>query len=144
MTLRSPTATLIPLFSRAHWVRISWSIGSEISFGHVPPLGVESSTFARARRAPYPIDQALRYRCYINVYPVFIPCNRCFDWSGWIRYFEITVFEISGVDCMCHEELVLLTCPAIIWFHLNIFGDGRVVRWCWVNFQCRSVLQIGL
>ena len=26
---------------------------------------------------------------------------------------------------------------------LNI-GDGRVVRWCWVNFQCRGVLQFGL
>ena len=21
-------------------------------------------------------------------------------------------------------------------------GGGRVVRWCWVNFQCRGVLQI--
>ena len=21
---------------------------------------------------------------------------------------------------------------------------GRVVRWCWVNFQCRDVLQFGL
>ena len=29
---------------RAHWVRISWSIGSEKSFGHVPPVGVEHST----------------------------------------------------------------------------------------------------
>ena len=28
---------------RAHWVRISWSIGSEKSFGHVPPVGVEPS-----------------------------------------------------------------------------------------------------
>ena len=27
---------------RAHWVRISWSIGSEKSFGHVPPVGVEN------------------------------------------------------------------------------------------------------
>ena len=26
---------------RAHWVRISWSIRSEKSFGHVPPVGVE-------------------------------------------------------------------------------------------------------
>ena len=26
----------------------------------------------------------------------------------------------------------------------NIKGDGRVVRWCWVNFQCRDVLQFGL
>ena len=30
---------------RAHWVRISWSIGSEKSFGHVPPVGVEPSTY---------------------------------------------------------------------------------------------------
>ena len=29
---------------RAHWVRISWSSGSEKSFGHVPPVGVEPST----------------------------------------------------------------------------------------------------
>ena len=29
---------------RAHWVRISWSIGSEKSFRHVPPVGVEPST----------------------------------------------------------------------------------------------------
>ena len=36
---------------RAHWARISWSIGSEKSFGHVPPVG---------RRAPYPLGQALR------------------------------------------------------------------------------------
>ena len=24
------------------------------------------------------------------------------------------------------------------------FGDGRVVQSCWVNFQCRGVLQFGL
>ena len=29
---------------RAHWVRISRSMGSEKSFGHVPPVGVEPST----------------------------------------------------------------------------------------------------
>ena len=29
---------------RAHWVRISWSTGSEKSFGHVPPVGVKPST----------------------------------------------------------------------------------------------------
>ena len=29
---------------RAHWVRIFWSSGSEKSFGHVPPVGVEPST----------------------------------------------------------------------------------------------------
>ena len=29
---------------RAQWVRISWSIGLEKSFGHVPPVGIEPST----------------------------------------------------------------------------------------------------
>ena len=29
---------------RAHWMRISWSIGSEKSFRHVPLVGVEPST----------------------------------------------------------------------------------------------------
>ena len=28
---------------RAHWARISWSIGSEKLFGHVPPVGVKQS-----------------------------------------------------------------------------------------------------
>ena len=28
--------------------------------------------------------------------------------------------------------------------HLEFQGGGRVVRWCWVNFQCRCVLQFGL
>ena len=23
----------------------------------------------------------------------------------------------------------------------SLFWGGRVVRWCWVNFQCRGVLQ---
>ena len=27
---------------------------------------------------------------------------------------------------------------------LTSVGGGRVVRWCWVNFQCRGVLQFGL
>ena len=26
-------------------------------------------------------------RCYNYVYPVFIPCNRCFDWSGLYVFF---------------------------------------------------------
>ena len=26
----------------------------------------------------------------------------------------------------------------------RIYRGGRVVRWCWVNFQCRGVLQFGL
>ena len=42
---------------RAHWVWISWSIGSEKLFGHVPPMGVE---------APYPLGQALRLKWHWN------------------------------------------------------------------------------
>ena len=34
---RHPDTTIFQL--RAHWLRISWSIGSEKSFGHVPPVG---------------------------------------------------------------------------------------------------------
>ena len=41
---------------RAHWVRISWSIGSEKSFEHVPPLGVEPST--SCVQGEHPIHEA--------------------------------------------------------------------------------------
>ena len=42
ITDRHSDTTIFQL--RAHWVRISWSIGSEKSIGHVPPVGVEPST----------------------------------------------------------------------------------------------------
>ena len=42
ITDRHSDTTIFQL--RAHWVRISWSIGLEKSFGHVPPVGVEPST----------------------------------------------------------------------------------------------------
>ena len=42
VTDRHSDTTIFQL--RAHWVRISWSIGSEKSFGYVPPVGVEPST----------------------------------------------------------------------------------------------------
>ena len=42
ITDRHSDTTIFQL--RAHWVRISWSIGSEKSFRHVPPVGVEPST----------------------------------------------------------------------------------------------------
>ena len=41
-TDRHSDSTIFQL--RAHWVRISWSIGSEKLFGPVPPVGVEPST----------------------------------------------------------------------------------------------------
>ena len=42
ITDRHSDTTIFQL--RAHWVRISWSIGSEKLYGHVPPVGVEPST----------------------------------------------------------------------------------------------------
>ena len=42
ITDRHSDTTIFQL--RAYWVRIFWSVGSEKSFGHVPPVGVEPST----------------------------------------------------------------------------------------------------
>ena len=42
ITDRHSDTTIFQL--RAHWVWISWSIGSEKSFEHMPPMGVEPST----------------------------------------------------------------------------------------------------
>ena len=58
ITDRHSDTTIFQL--RAHWVRLSWSIGSEKSFGHVPPSGSRTLDFLCARRAPYPLGQALR------------------------------------------------------------------------------------
>ena len=41
ITDRHSDTTIFQL--RPHWVRISWSIGPEKSFGHVPPVGVEKN-----------------------------------------------------------------------------------------------------
>ena len=42
--------------------------------------------------------------------------------------FESALVELFTTCSMCGEEAV-------------VFEGGRVVRWCWVNFQCRGVLQ---
>ena len=45
---------------RAHWVRITWSIGLEKIVRTCAPGGSRTLDFLRARRAPYPLGQALR------------------------------------------------------------------------------------
>ena len=45
---------------RAHWVRISWSIGKIVRTS--APGGSRTLDFLRARRAPYPLGQALPFR----------------------------------------------------------------------------------
>ena len=63
----------------AHWVRISRSIGSEKSFGDMcpppPPGGSRTLDFLRARRAPYPLGQALLFASdgsFRNLYPPLV------------------------------------------------------------------------
>ena len=58
ITDRHSDTTIFQL--RAHWVRISWSVGSEKSFRRAPG-GSPTLDFLHARRAPYPPGQALRF-----------------------------------------------------------------------------------
>ena len=60
ITDRHPAATIFQL--RAHWVqRISWSVGLEKIVRTGAPGGSRILDFLRARRAPYPLGQALRF-----------------------------------------------------------------------------------
>ena len=58
ITDRHSDTTIFQL--RAHWVRISWSIGSEKIVRTCAPGGSRTLDFLHARRAPYPLGQALR------------------------------------------------------------------------------------
>ena len=40
-------------------------------------------------------------------------------------------------------ELLIFLILKFLSLILHLAGGGRVVRWCWVNFQCRGVLQFG-
>ena len=58
ITDRHSDTTIFQL--RAHWVRISWSIGLEKIVRTCAPVGSQTLDFLHARRAPYPLGQALR------------------------------------------------------------------------------------
>ena len=90
---------------RAHWVRISWSIGSEKSFEHVPPVGVEPSTPCvqgdlRARRALYPLGQALRSSFiwislqYLLKLPMLCKCTIKYN----LTFLSYDVFTVGLID----------------------------------------------
>ena len=63
ITNRHSDTTIFQL--RAHWVRISWSIGSEKSFGHAAPVGVEPST--SCVQCKHPIHQA-RFSAFFKIF----------------------------------------------------------------------------
>ena len=66
--------------------------------------------------------------------------------TGFFRFLneeEIKNIDILSIPADASTGYLLevsLTYPK----HLHGMGDGRVVRWCWVNFQYRGVLQLGL
>ena len=62
--------------------------------------------------------------------------------SRSIRHKLDNIYDVvDDFHVLCFSETDLD--PSIGPDTLEIVG-GRVVRWCWVNFQCRGVLQFGL
>ena len=57
----------------------------------------------------------------------------------WKNY-EIQI-DILDPFCIFYSICVILVIVLICQFILYI-GGGRVVHWCWVNFQCRGVLLV--
>ena len=80
ITDRHSDTTIFQL--RVHWVRISWSIGSEKIVRTCAPGGSRTLDFLHARRAPYPLGQALRdtnserYITYINTGDNHVTCGQ--------------------------------------------------------------------
>ena len=64
-------------------------------------------------------------------------CLSPFLFSMCLNDFEETL-KNGGVNGVIIDLLQLLS---LFYAH---DGGGRVVRWCWVNFQCRGVLRSGL
>ena len=53
--------------------------------------------------------------------------------------------RVSNTGPLTYESGALpiaLRGPALMLLTLYCFGGGRVVRWCWVIFQCRGVLLV--
>ena len=61
ITDRHSDTTIFQL--RAHWVRISWSIGSEKIVRTCAPGGSRTLDFLHARRAPYPLGSFFHQLC---------------------------------------------------------------------------------
>ena len=61
----------------------------------------------------------------------------------WITVGQGPTALVVGAGGGCLDVLTLVY-PFLSSFSLSL-GDvgGRVVRWCWVNFQCLGVLQFG-
>ena len=58
-----------------------------------------------------------------------------------IRFLNGTIAH--SMKIIFQEENALMTLSLLLTLNALARGGGRVVRWCWVNFQCRGVLQFG-
>ena len=85
ITDRHSDTTIFQL--RAHWVRISWSIGSKKIVRTCAPGGSRTLDFLRARRAPSPLGLALRL----------------------VRIFELKTTYIAQVRCYSHLQYLCLS-----------------------------------
>ena len=78
---------------RAHWVRISWSIGSEKSFGHVPPVGVEPSTSCVQGEHPIHYARLSAYACTEIIHSLLSEYN-----AENLRHDHVLITVLSSVS----------------------------------------------
>ena len=75
------------------------------------------------------------FYCYHDI------IDRVFIFNGGQYFIETDHFcyiilRREGVRVLFRWVSYRITTPG-----LYSLGGGRVVRWCWINFQCRGVLQ---
>ena len=76
MTLQSPTATLIPLFCSSELTGCGYpGLLDRKNRSDMCPVGSRTLDFLRARRAPYPLGQVLRYMHTIISLTYYIYCG---------------------------------------------------------------------
>ena len=106
---------------REQYIRMGWSGGAKV-LGQLPVPGHPTYLdYSRAR--------------------AYCACSRC--GLGSFGYFFSHVallfsFSLSLGDGPILTKILSQRAVKVV------IGDGRVVRRCWVNFQCRGVLEFGL
>ena len=93
ITDRHSDTTIFQL--RAHWVRISWSIGSEKIVRTCAPGGSRTLDFLHARRAPYPLGQALCMTHQAVTLAVFNPLYTCGPFRSYML--DKSICRFGGV-----------------------------------------------
>ena len=61
--------------------------------------------------------------------------------SGYVVYLHLSSADsdqTSALGCISYWDIYIV----MFIYLLKSWGDGRVVRWSWVNFHCRGVLLL--